>query len=384
MERGLNFMYTNLLHLTNEEVSQLMQRYYNNEAVKNLIEEYRLTIKPSTLYKFFPPEKFNNYECENCKNILVATRRSKAMAMMSRYESELYCPNCGHKPYIKCECDFCKQIQIKQNDERIKNINKIFGVVKEQIEFESLSFIEKVYLGVLCRAYLCEDLFEIRSTCENNIVLAPSNDLSCEIYNNLIGAKVIKVSPLSPINAFVFDENNSPEEYNKYQVFYNLNLVFTPSADELFNKILNPSYYSSKHRDDALLLWKKIALAECIEYLKYSLNKIGFRFSPGKKTYITFDILLNDFSTSQIYGIIWKAVADASKLYLEKSLSKQHAANTVIGACERYAERTKIKNWELVKYKRVRDLPQSILSLFFFNRVLGIGEKGFDNPPCIT
>ncbi|MDU2196703.1 MAG: hypothetical protein E7E26_13245 [Clostridiales bacterium] len=73
-----------------------------------------------------------------------------------------------------------------------------------------------------------------------------------------------------------------------------------------------------------------------------------------------------------------------SKLYLEKGISKKHAANSVIGACERYAERAKINGWDLTQYNRIKDLPQSVLSLFYFNRVLGIGEMGFRVPPTIV
>ena len=131
-------------------------------------------------------------------------------------------------------------------------------------------------------------------------------------------------------------------------------------------------------------MWRKIAIGECLEYLDYQLQKVGFEFAPGDKTYKTFDILLNDFSVSQIYGIIWKAVADASKLYLESGISKKHAANSVIGACERYAERAKMNGWKLTEYSRIRDLPQSALSSFFFNRVLGIGDMGFTLPPTIV
>lgn len=123
---------------------------------------------------------------------------------------------------------------------------------------------------------------------------------------------------------------------------YFLNLVFPKNKQDLFTEILNPSYYSADYADEALELWKEIAVAECIEYLQYQLDKVNFEFTPGEKTYKTFEIILNDFSVSQIYGIIWRSVADASKLYLEKGISKKHAANSVIGACERYAERAKI------------------------------------------
>ena len=109
-----------------------------------------------------------------------------------------------------------------------------------------------------------------------------------------------------------------------------------------------------------------------------------FYFKKSKPIRQTFEIILNDFSVSQIYGIIWRAVADASKLYLEKGISKKHAANSVIGARERYAERAKINGWDLTQYNRIKDLPRSELSLFYFNRVLGIGEMGFRVPPTIV
>ena len=156
------------------------------------------------------------------------------------------------------------------------------------------------------------------------------------------------------------------------------------NKETLFNEILSPTYYAPEVADAALSLWRQIAIAECIEYLEYRLDKVGFNFAAGDKTYKTFDILLNDFSVSQIYGIIWRAVAEASKLYLEKGLTKRHAANSVIGSCQRYAERAKINGWNLTEYNRPQDLPQSELSAFFFNRVLGIGDMGFRLPPMIV
>jgi len=169
-----------------------------------------------------------------------------------------------------------------------------------------------------------------------------------------------------------------------YKVVYNLNLKLPPNKRDLFAEILNPNYYCEEHKDAALELWKRIALSECIEYLQLNFSKVKFTFSPGEKTYTTFEILLEDFSVSQIYGIIWKAVSDAYRRYLEENITKKHAANSVIGSCERYAERAKINNWDMTKYSRAKELPQSALSLLFFNKVLRIGEKGFNVPPSIT
>jgi len=258
------------------------------------------------------------------------------------------------------------------------------NTVTEQIEDSEDSFEEKVFLGALCRALCKENLFEIEPYIGSNTVLAPTDDLCTLMYSQLSDAQAIAVSPSSSVDAFVFEAENFPNTYYIYRATYYLNLVFPPNKQELFTEILNPTYYSVDDRDNAVQLWKDIAIAECLEYLKYQLSRVRFEFTPGDKTRATFEILLEDFSVSQIYGIIWKCVADASKLYLEKGLTKKHAANSVISACERYAQRAKINGWNLTEYSRIKELPQSVLSSFFFNRVLGIGEMGFKVPPTIV
>lgn len=241
-----------------------------------------------------------------------------------------------------------------------------------------------MFLGSICRALLKENLYEIAPFSDSEVVLTPTDTLRKRLYSSLIHNQIIAVSPKSPLEAFDTDSEDFPKTFYTYRVTYFLNLIFPSNKQDLFTEILNPSYYCPENEEEAVVLWKEIAIGECIEYLQYQLGKVNFEFTPGEKTYKTFEIILNDFSVSQIYGIIWRAVADASKLYLEKGISKKHAANSVIGACERYAERAKIKGWDLAQYNRIKDLPQSVLSLFYFNRVLGIGEMGFRVPPTIV
>lgn len=377
-------MNTELMHLQPEQIEELMKRYYSGETATKLISEFNIHTTASNLYRVFPPEEFLDYKCEYCGNILVAKRPSKSNINLPRYEKDLFCPKCNHKQYTTCRCQSCKNAEIRRNDERLENIKEAFSGQIANVTFDELSFLEKVYTGTLCRAYLRENMFEISPHDEmSNVILTPTKELQIELYNVLIKSKVIRVSPNSAISAFDFDENNFPKAYSMNKVAYNINLKMPLNKNDLFLEILNPTYYSEINKDDAFELWKKIAVAECIEYLEHRLKSVGFDFSAGEKTYTTFEILLQDFSVSQIYGIIWREVANASKLYLEKSISKSHAANSVIGACQRYGERAKINKWDLKRYVRERTLPQSELSLFYFNKVLKIGDMGFDMPPCI-
>lgn len=378
-------MYKDLNHLSDTEIEALMQRYYGGETVTKLIKEYQLSVRTADLYKLFPPEVYEDEICEYCEEYLVRDRLSKTASAWRRNDSDMYCPICNHRPYAySCRCDNCIEEERLLMEYRKRRIKEVYARDREPVEFYNLSFEQKVFLGALCRALCKENLFEIKPYIGSNAVLAPTNELCSQMYKLLSHDEIIVVSPTSPIEAFVVDDDDFPNRYYTYKVTYYLNLIFPPDKQDLFTEILDPTYYSPEYEDAALCLWRKIAVGECLEYLDYQLRKVGFEFIPGDKTHKTFEILLNDFSVSQIYGIIWKAVADASKLYLESSISKKHAANSVIGACERYGERAKMNGWNLTGYSRIRDLPQSALSSFFFNRVLGIGDMGFNVPPTIV
>lgn len=374
-----------LSHLSSEEIKNLMQRYYNGEAVAKLKEEYNISGPISGVYKLFPPEIHPDYSCEYCNEFLVSNRPSKTMKSFPLRERDLYCPICGHKPFeIQCKCKNCLKKEQTLRFTQLKQIKETYSKTLIPVDFWDLSFEDKVFLGALCRALLKENMYDIEPYWGSEAVLAPTNVLCKKLYVNLIHSQAIAVSPQSPLEAFNTDREDFPHTFFVYKVFYSLNLEFLPNKQDLFSEIMNPDYYSAEFANDALALWKEIAVAECIEYLQYQLDRVNFAFVPGDKTYKTFELILEDFSVSQIYGIIWRAVADASKLYLEKGMSRKHAANSVIGACKRYSERAKLNGWELTHYNRIRDLPQSELSLFFFNRVLGIGEMGFKIPPTIV
>jgi hypothetical protein len=97
---------------------------------------------------------------------------------------------------------------------------------------------------------------------------------------------------------------------------------------------------NEEDKNEALIIWKEIALNECLEYFKYQMDKVKFDFNPGEKTSTVFKDLLEHFSVAQIYGIIYKAIANAIRYYQETNIARKQAANSVIGNCQRYGEKT--------------------------------------------
>lgn len=52
------------------------------------------------------------------------------------------------------------------------------------------------------------------------------------------------------------------------------------------------------------------------------MDSVRFDFNPGKKTIAVFNDLLDNFSVSQIYGIIYKAITNTTKFCQESDISK--------------------------------------------------------------
>lgn len=373
-----------LSHLSTDDVGMLITRYYAGESAKKLILEFSLDIKVADLYKTFPPEICEDHNCEYCGTTLVIDRCSRTYAKMLRHNRDMYCPNCLHHPFkSQCKCVNCLNIAQQTKENRLRLIREVYDVPHESVPFEDLSFDSKVYLGALCRALLSEDMLEITPYTTSNVTLAPTKGFSLEILKQLSDKNAIVISPASSIDSFDIEADNFPNSYYPDLVTYILNLSFSSNEKDLLSEILNPTYFSSDLETEALVLWKRIAIYECIEYLLYQFGRVHFKFNPGAKTKEVFETLLNDYSVSQIYGIIYREVSNASRYYLESNISRKHAATSVISMCEKYGEIARIKGWTPTQYYRIKDLPQSALSLFFFNRVLGIGDNGFTNVPSL-
>ena len=194
--------------------------------------------------------------------------------------------------------------------------------------------------------------------------------------------KIIIIDPIhSDLNSFVLEHEEFPRIFYRYKACFELNLLMPPDKKKFIQEILKPSIYNPEHEVEASHLWRQIAVEECIEYLLYNIKEVNFDFSPGEKTYTVLDELLNSFSVAQIYGIIWKQIAEATRLYQSKQMSQKHAANSIIGGCQRYGERAIMSKWNLTEYNRIKELPQSVISEFFFNVILEIGDLGFKAPP---
>lgn len=92
-------------HLTEEEITELINQYYAGEKVKELIEQYNLNILTSKLVSIFPLVKVN-IDCEFCKVPMTTKLNSKSSyEQLSR--KDIICPKCQHLQNKLCKCIKC-------------------------------------------------------------------------------------------------------------------------------------------------------------------------------------------------------------------------------------------------------------------------------------
>lgn len=375
-------LHPKISHMTINELNDLLSRYYDGEKISMLIDEYELDVRPGNLVSLFPPEVTDDI-CPYCEVPLQKKRVSRSAASYRFRKEEASCPECRHENRENCSCSSCRSIRLRMREEKNKKKRELIKVYWEPADFppvleSALTLEDRLYLATVLRCGLDETLSFVHPAKGYKQNLSPTSDLNKEIFDQLIDRNILVPDPSSEIEAFP-EEEDFPAIFYTYEVRLRVNVR---GEGDLMHRLLNPD--PSLFLEDELFcqkLWKKVALAESIQYLVHSMKKVGFDFTAGDKTISVMEELLEHFSTSQVFGIIYKSIANGTKFYQESRVTRQHAANSVITSCQRFGERAAAEKWDLSRFRRDFDLPQTQISLLLYDRILGIGRLGFDCSP---
>lgn len=379
-----------LSHLTPDEIDELIKRYYKNEKITELKRDFNFTLSSNQLVKYFPPE-VTEINCKYCHTNFTKLRIQREYSSYNK--SVAACPACGHVENANCSCFNCLMEELRRKEkirsEKKEKLNQfLHGRLETSIDIENLSFVQKIYLGAFLREGLSEDFSYIKSVEDFINPLAPTREFQIEILSTLIDDQIIIIhSDTDPdyywINYF---EEVDRITYNRDQVKWLLNVKKNGlSRIELIESLISPLDLKEKDYENAFQLWKRIALYESLEYFKYHVyNVFSVDYKIGTKTISVINDLLNDFSVSQIYGIIYYSINRALRFQAENDhIFKSHAANTIIGYAQSYGERALANKYNMRKYNRIKECPESALSKFFFERVLKISYDGFNEKPFL-
>lgn len=367
--------------LTNDEINSFMTRYYDGEAVRQLLAEFNVKANHTNIYEHFPAEELSD-TCEFCKTKLVMKRLSRRQQSNERKKEDAYCPKCNHRPFNShCECDNCQNSPERKQEKLHADIIDYCNSLKKSVEYDKLNFTNKVYLAALLISRGQEQLNNKILTKPEHENLAPSIEMEYEILNSLINAKAICIDPESPQEAFCIENGEFQKRYYPCCAFYRVTVQYKYAERYFFDEVLCPVFDERKLANEALTIWQKIAVSECMEYLEYQLNLFGINCEIGDRTQSLFRSLINVYSVSQVYWIIWSSVSVAIRNKLLHKQKDAELGKSVVSRCFAYRNLPENERNKIGNFNRISELPQSIISSFYFNQVLEIGDKGFHHVP---
>ena len=371
-----------------EDYAKVVEDYYSGLTVAQIKEKYDLPSEIRSIYKLLPDTELENSICIYCDEFMFGKYPKKEESQ--GYFVDVHCKSWFHRESGFCNCIHCKKIRQLEKDEqeRIKReeLPGLVAVDIDIIQFEDLNLKDKLMIGSLLRDNSFEDLDVIKPVVGSVYKFGPTEDYSEESLKYLFRKRrLLVLDPYSNPEAFT-DIDLKKQTYRFYPSLVNYRLNIEPADNmsylEMCDSIMNPEFLDQKDTEEALKLWKEIAYYECLEYYINTVEKL-FNKSPkvGPKTRMMIQDLLKDYSTSQVYGIIFSASKNVTRYQKENNLPDYRAVNMMVGSARDYGERAIANNWTIPNYHRIKTLPQSSLSKFLYSRILGIGDKGFYEKP---
>lgn len=386
-------------HLSENQIEELYSRYMNGEKNSVLIEEYSIDVNPSALINIFPPIVHDDKICPYCRIPMISKRKSK-----SSYSGDtppINCTICGHHEYSdesryywnkECNCNQCRQLKKSQEEEKQSQIKRIiheeYSITNQQVYlYSNMSFSDKVLLFTLLRLQTEESFGYIKALDEPKTALfCPTREMDIEVLQSLFKKRIILVNPDSQIDAFKPDENYKSFFVNKVQWLPNVSIkgelrsdlseIYNQLYDELFDSIQNG--WSKDIRE----LIFRIAREEVLQYLYMRTDELRVSFSAENKTREIVRKLLEDFSVSELYYFVKKAVENAHIFYSKgHAKNKRHAANTIPNKMMSLGERALNEGWDPYQYGRDSRSPRSAASEVLFDFVLKDEDSGFSKSP---
>lgn len=366
-------------NMSYDERMKLTRLYTETDIkVKDIITQENLPVLPGQFRKMLLPLPLDS-KCKYCDVALVTyPSREKYSA------NDPFCPNCEHRPerYL-CNCDNCRNVREQQllaeqrkKEELAKikkeNIKEYWGKPHEPVAFEDLTFQQKVEVGALMIWSHCEDLSSIISSSEIDGNITPAGLNDAEIMLDLLSYGIINVDIESNLEVFS-DDGRSISDISRARFYFNLEL-----EGITLNDILMGSF--RKNTNDVLDIWRKLYVLESIEYLLFRLNLAGLSFNPGQKTITVFSDISKDFSFGQCMQMIYSSYKTAMTKIQENSYTRRHAVNSIITMIDHYATNVRNGVWKCEGYNRDKRISYSALGLYFYDKVLGLGDRAYELP----
>jgi len=251
------------------------------------------------------------------------------------------------------------------------------------VDGDNLSLRETVLLVATFRCLLSEHYDALTSPIESSYRIAPHHDFERAALITLLRKGLICVSPDSPLSAFSFDQSHATL-LDPLRARYELLLAPDPAetrkaALELERRLRGTDWPASWHEQRPVVA-KEIAIETCVGYLLVYMERKHLPFSPGSKTRDVLGEMLDHFSMSKCFAIIWRSVVGAVNYMVEHKVPASRAANSVVGSMKRRFQQAVVEGAEVKDFRPEPRCCDCCLTQLLFNDLLRSGPEGFFCP----
>lgn len=212
--------------------------------------------------------------------------------------------------------------------------------------------------------------------------ISPTKAFDEEILDRLKARGLIAVSPQSAPGAFEFYEDTIVG-YDTEKVLWQLLPDVPAEGRPSFIREVEERLERREHktwRDEWPQLWKKIAGAECVQFLIYTLGRYDFSYDPDGQATDLFDSLVDNYSLAQVFKHIDKATKDFADFARRQRWPMR--AGRAVEQVRSNVEFYRSKGWEIFAFHyRPASPARSVISNIFFDSVLGVGADYFFKAP---
>ena len=380
--------------LSEHELNTLMDRYYSGEKVDDLIREYGLPISPNRLTSIFPRIVLSESPCPYCDEPMVQDPPTRSsMKTYGLNTINIYCNDCGHKPNTYCTCSGCKAcIQAERLKEkrrhqiRLKNLQH--EARSEPLRYKDISLRDSINLISLARIGLSENSDIINPLKTHSLNICCRRETENRIILDLYNKKYVDISLNCKEDAIHIDSDGKPQMIVpniEWQLHLGQNQLTNLSIlYDIEQRLRDQINYPINWITEMMELWQELAIEEILAYTEFQMNEHHFEARFGDKTLRVFQDLLSSYPIYKIYNFIWGAVTNAAAYQVRSNISRRQAANSVIGNCQRRAEKAKAEGWHVKEYRRNPNIPLSARIDLFRNVVTNLEERFYTEAPNVA
>ena len=377
----------------NENYNQLCLRYWACGQEGDWLEDLNQIvsdsgISKSNLSKFIKSNSCAyvlSSRCGLCNNPAELSSRSDFVTSKRRLLN-------GQYPNYDGICDACKAFQRAEQKQLEKTKKeefetKVLALIRpiesnfSAYDYNLLSYVNAVLLySLLISANDNWQDNHIDALDSQTAPLAPTRDLSIEIYRKMYKEGIICPSSTSELSAFTLDKDN-PNNFsfllNKVDWVLASDRSGLPSSGllELLEEALNyPDESSLKE------LWFLVAENECQRYFSEQCDQ--YRFSSEhlytEKVADSIKYSLERLSIPQVWNVIWCVIRNIAALMQNRNYSRQHVYNMIPGNIRRDVDKRLANNIPIKPWNRQNHDNESFLTSIMFDKILQGGTAAFE------